>query len=99
VIHIFFYYQNQNNESKDVCQTLLETIENKYENHQPGRGYEGTVSSRSLYMLNNCLPTTVYIEIGNIKNPADQVRLIEVNNRQAIANWLSLGFINYLKKK
>jgi len=98
-IDIFFYYQNQNNESKDVCQTLLETIENKYENHQPGRGYEGTVSSRSLYMLNNCLPTTVYIEIGNIKNPADQVRLIEVNNRQAIANWLSLGFINYLKKK
>jgi len=98
-IDIFFYYQNQNNESKDVCQTLLETIENKYEKHQPGRGYEGTVSSRSLYMLNNCLPTTVYIEIGNIKNPADQVRLIEVNNRQAIANWLSLGFINYLKKK
>lgn len=92
-IDIFFYYQNKNLRTKTTANTLLNTIESKYNKAQPGRGYQGSVTSRNLYMLNNCMPPAVYIELGNIQNPLDQVRFIEVNNRQAIANWLCDGFI------
>ena len=44
-------------------------------------------------MIRKTLPVTVYIELGNIQNELDQVRLIENNNRQAIANWLTDGFL------
>jgi N-acetylmuramoyl-L-alanine amidase len=36
----------------------------------------------------------VYIELGNITNEFDQRRLLIVNNRQAIANWLTQGIIS-----
>jgi N-acetylmuramoyl-L-alanine amidase len=39
------------------------------------------------------LPTGVYIELGNIKNPLDQDRLVIQNNRQAVANWLCEGLL------
>jgi len=92
-IDIFFYYQSKNKRTEITANTLLNTIENKYNKAQPGRGYKGCLSSRNLYMLNNTLPPSVYIELGNIQNPLDQVRFLEVNNRQAIANWLCDGFI------
>jgi N-acetylmuramoyl-L-alanine amidase len=79
--------------------TLLSTIEEKYRIAQPGRGYDGSVSSRNLYMLKYTKPIGAYIELGNIQNPKDQVRLIESNNRQAIANWLTDGIIEYFRKK
>lgn len=98
-IDIFFYYKNDGGKSQKTANTLLKTIENKYNKAQPGRGYKGSVTNRNLYMLNNTLPPAVYIELGNIQNQLDQVRFLEVNNRQAIANWLCDGFIESYKDK
>lgn len=96
-VDIFFYYSKYSPRGKQVATTLLNTFEQKYEEAQPGRGYRGSVSSRGLYMLRHCKPVTVYMELGNIQNPRDQVRLIEQNNRQAIANWLTDGFLKLVK--
>ena len=92
-IDIFFYHNQSSERGKVIASTLLETIESKYRAAQPGRGYNGSVSARGLYMLRNTVPVTVYIELGNIQNEQDQIRLIEKNNRQAIANWLTDGFL------
>ncbi len=97
-IDIFFYHQPNSNAGEKCCKTLLGTIKDKYEKNQPGRGYMGSVSGRNLYTLRNSKPVGVYIELGNIQNPTDQVRLIDPNNRQAIANWLLDGVVNYYSK-
>ncbi len=94
-IDIFFYYKNGSKNGKKLAKTLLTTIEKKYRKAQPGRGYDGTTSTRNLYMLNNCLPECTYIEIGNIQNPLDQKRILVNDNRQAIANWLTDGLLKY----
>lgn len=94
-IDIFFYYKQGSSKGKKTAQTLLKTIEKKYKRAQPGRGYSGTVSTRNLYMLNNCIPECTYIEIGNIQNPLDQRRILLPDNRQAIANWLKDGILEY----
>lgn len=96
-IDIFFYYNEASAKGEKLAYTLLNSIEHKYQIAQPGRGYEGTVTTRNLFMLRNTEPPTVYIEIGNIQNPLDQIRILESNNRQAMANWLCDGLINYIK--
>lgn len=97
-IDIFFYHKNDNGHSQSIANTLLHTIENKYNLAQPGRGYKGNLSHRGLYMINHTTPPAVYIELGNIQNQQDQIRFLEPNNRQAIANWLCEGFtIAYAK--
>lgn len=97
-IDIFFYNQPDDKTSRDYANILLKTIENKYLINQPNRGYRGTISERNLFMLRHSPCTSVYIELGNIQNPSDQIRLIESNNRQAIANWLTLGILKADKK-
>ncbi|TNE34067.1 N-acetylmuramoyl-L-alanine amidase, partial [bacterium] len=92
-IDVFFYYYQHSERGKYIATSLLNTFEAKYEAAQPGRGYNGSVTTRGLYMLRNCKPVTVYMELGNIQNERDQIRLVEKNNRQAIANWLSDGFL------
>lgn len=98
-IDIFFYYKDGAEDGEALCNTLYSTVKEKYDLAQPGRGYTGSVSTRSLYMLRNLHPITSYIELGNIQNPLDQIRLIETNNRQAIANWLTDGLIRTAAKK
>jgi N-acetylmuramoyl-L-alanine amidase len=98
-VDIFFYYRDGNSEGHTLAHSLMRTIKDKYNKAQPGRGYEGSVTSRGLFMLRKVQPTSVFIEIGNIQNPRDQIRIIESNNRQAIANWLSDGFINVITGK
>jgi N-acetylmuramoyl-L-alanine amidase len=97
-IDIFFYHNENSQEGKKLAETLKSTIVEKYEKAQPGRGYNGSVSTRSLYLLRNIKPVSVFIEIGNIQNPRDQIRILEPNNRQAIANWLTDGVIKELVK-
>ena len=70
---------------------MLHTIDAKYKEHQKNRGYKGVVKARDLYVLRESKPSAVYIELGNITNEFDQKRLLIVDNRQAIANWLFLG--------
>ncbi|MDB4174703.1 N-acetylmuramoyl-L-alanine amidase, partial [Bacteroidia bacterium] len=76
-----------------MANTMLQTIKSEYEEHQANRGYRGVVKSRDLHTLRESKPPVVYIELGNITNKFDQKRLLIVNNRQAIANWLTQGVL------
>jgi len=96
-IDIFFYHIEGDEKGKNMADIMRKTIEKKYAKAQPGRGYSGSLSSRNLYMVKNLKPTTVFIEIGNIQNTKDQTRIMEPNNRQAMANWISSGILNYVK--
>jgi N-acetylmuramoyl-L-alanine amidase len=93
-VDIFFYHHSTSPASQRTATVLQETIEEKYRMHQPWRGYQGTVAARDgLYMLRNTRPRTVYIELGNIRNPLDQRRFISVDNREILADWLSEGLL------
>lgn len=93
-VDIFFYHHSASPASLRTATVLQETIEKKYDRHQPWRGYQGTIAARDgLYMLRNTRPKTVYIELGNIQNPLDQRRFTDADNRQALANWLSEGLL------
>ena len=76
---------------------ILETFQKKYDHHQPGRGFRGTVSKRNLYVLQNSAPPAVFVELANIQNTYDQQRIVESNNRQALANWIAEAFVKDYK--
>jgi len=98
-IDIFFYHFAGSKTGEILANTMLKTIKDKYSEHQKNREYKGVVKTRNLYMLRESKPSTVYIELGNITNPFDQKRLLIVNNRQAIANWLASGLMNEVGKR
>ena len=67
-------------------------FESKYKSKQNGREYKDTVTSRYLHMLTETtVPKAVYVELANIQNDWDQQRLVLVNNRKELANWLFEG--------
>jgi N-acetylmuramoyl-L-alanine amidase len=92
-VDIFFYHFPGSKKGKKFATNLQKTIKKEYSKVQSNRGYSGTVKSRDLFMLRETKPTTAYIELGNIKNPADQKRFLIENNRQALANWLLKGLM------
>lgn len=89
---VFFYYSPKTG-SRQLANTMKSTFEKKYGRHQPGRGFTGTVTERSLYVLNNTTPVSVFVELGNIQNPFDQRRFVIADNRQALANWMCEAFV------
>ena len=97
-IDVFFYHHHNSRSGNKLAREIHKVFKAKYDRHQPGRNYHGTVSARSnLYMVKNTLPPIVYIELGNIKNYRDQLRFVISDNRQALANWIELGIINDFK--
>lgn len=77
-----------------LSKTLRDTMAAKYAEFQPTRVYKGGIdSSANLYVLNNTKPVAVLVELGNIRHPGDQYRLVKPGNRQAIADWLLEGLI------
>lgn len=96
-IDLFFYHDSKSNTGKRSAEILRQTFLNKYKEFQPGRGYEGTVSARNLYVLKNSYPVGVYIELGNMNHQRDIKRLVIPDNRQAVANWLTLGLVQDFK--
>jgi N-acetylmuramoyl-L-alanine amidase len=88
-----YFYHTEDGRSKKMSKTVRNTFQSQYELHQPGRGFSGTVSYRNLYVLRNSLPVSMYVEVGNIRNPFDQKRFMQSNNRQALANWFLKAFI------
>lgn len=92
-----FFYHSKSTASRQLAQTMRKTFSEKYGRSQPGRGFTGTVEQRNLYVLNNATPPSLYVELGNLQNSADQQRFILSNNRQALANWLCEGFIRDYK--
>lgn len=90
---VYFYHYEHSDSSKKLANSLQNTFETKYAEHQKGRGYSGFVTSRNLYMIRNTMPTAVYIELANIRNPLDQKRLLLHSNREALANWIADGLV------
>jgi len=97
-VDIFFYHRENSKTSEKLSQTLLKTIESKYKQTQPGRGYKGKISTRDLFTLRNTTCEAVFIELGNIQNSIDQQRFLNPNNRQALANWIHLGVLMHYDK-
>jgi N-acetylmuramoyl-L-alanine amidase len=98
-IDIFFYHHSRSKSGKKLAETMRNTIEHKYRVNQPNRGYNGSVSSRRLYMITHTDPTAVYVELGNINHQRDQKRIILEDNRQALANWMCDGIIKDYKNR
>lgn len=96
-IDVFFYYDKRSETGEKAANILQKTFQQKYNEHQPGRGYSGSVSDRGLYVIRNTYPPVVYIELGNVNHQRDIQRLIIPTNRQALANWLNDGLITDFK--
>lgn len=94
-IDVFFYHHKNSKKGKLLAENIHNSFKQKYAEHQPNRHYSGTVSSRSnLYLVKNTLPPMVYIELGNIKSDKDQKRILNHENREALAKWIYKGIIN-----
>jgi N-acetylmuramoyl-L-alanine amidase len=96
-IDVFFYHDERSKTGERAATILKNTFVEKYRRHQPNRGYKGTVSNRNLYVVRNSIPVSVYIELGNIHHSRDQQRIINPDNRQALANWLTDGLMEDFK--
>jgi len=93
-IDVFFYYKNGNEASKKLANNMQAVFREKYENRPDRRNYEGTVTTRGLLTLTEAkTKKAVFIELANIRNANDQQRLVQKNNRQALANWIYEGII------
>ncbi len=96
-IDVFFYHDKRSATGRKLALNLHQTFREKYQRHQPGRGYKGTVSDRNLFMLKYSYPPAVFIELGNINHRRDQQRFMIADNRQALANWLAEGLLKDAK--
>ena len=91
---VFFYHREGWSKGLRLASQLRKTFQTKYDKHQPNRGFEGTVSTRGLFVLTHTHPVSVFVELGNIQNSHDQKRFVLSSNRQALAKWITEGFIN-----
>ncbi len=93
-VDVYFYHHSRSPFGRRLANNIHQNFSNMYQQHQPNRGYNGTVTSRDgLYMIARTIPPAVYIELGNIQNHADQVRFIRWENRQALAKWICEGAV------
>ena len=98
-IDIFFYHYMKSVKGERLAKTLQAKMTQKYAKHQPNRGFSGEVKERDLYVLRETNPPGVFIEIGNIQNNLDMVRLVKASNREAMARWIAEGLIDDFKQK
>ncbi len=87
---VYFYYQEDNKHSLEIARKIQKTLNNKYQD-LAGRNYNGTISSRNLFVMRNTIPSTIFMELGNIQNNQDHKRLLISSNRQALAEWIYDG--------
>ncbi|MEM1359484.1 MAG: N-acetylmuramoyl-L-alanine amidase [Bacteroidota bacterium] len=92
-IDLFFYHHEGDLIGAKQAERMHKVIARKYDQVRKGRGYTGTVGARDLYVLRETKPSGVFIELGNIANPSDQVRIVEPRNRQLLADWLAAGLM------
>ena len=98
-VDVFFYHAEGSTQGRRLAKTVRDVFEQKYHQHQPGRGFEGSVSSRNLYVLKNTTPVGLFVELGNIQNTFDHRRFVIADNRQALANWLTEGLVKDYRSK
>ena len=93
-IDVFFYHHEDSKNGKKLAESIHKTFESKYKKYQPNRTYSGTFEDRtSLYLVRKTHPAMTFIEIGNITNEKDQQRILDPDNRQALAKWISEGVL------
>ncbi|QWX83169.1 N-acetylmuramoyl-L-alanine amidase [Cellulophaga sp. HaHaR_3_176] len=93
-IDVFFYHHEKSKNGKKLAESIHKTFEAKYKKYQPNRTYSGTFEDRSsLYLVKKTHPAMTFIEIGNITNEKDQRRILDPDNRQALAKWVSEGVL------
>ncbi len=93
-IDVFFYHHKDSKNGKKLAESIHKTFRKKYKKYQPNRTYTGTFGDRTgLYLVKRTHPAMAYIEIGNIRNVKDQRRILDPENRQALAKWISEGVI------
>ena len=93
-IDVFFYHHEKSTNGKRLAESIHKTFESKYKLYQPNRNYSGTFEDRtSLFLVKKTHPAMTFIEIGNIRNEKDQRRILDPDNRQALAKWISEGVI------
>jgi len=90
---VYFYHHKKSKSGKKLAKNIRDTFDKKYKKYQKNRGYKGTVKPRGLYVLNFTQPTSVFVELANIRNKSDHKRLLIHENRQAVANWLYEGLV------
>jgi N-acetylmuramoyl-L-alanine amidase len=88
---VFFYHYRHSQSGKKLAQKMHSVFDQKYAKYQKNRGYHGYVEGKGLYVLRTMAPTTLFIELANIRNKSDHRRLLLSSNRQALANWLFEG--------
>lgn len=93
-IDVFFYHHEKSKNGRKLAESIHNTFQKKYKKYQPNRTYTGTFQDRtSLYLVKKTHPAMTFIEIGNIRNKKDQRRILDAENRQALAKWISEGVI------
>lgn len=90
---VFFYNYPGSSSSRRVALNIHKTFKEKYKKYRSNGRYNGTVTSRDLHMLREIKPRAVFIELGNIRNSADQKRFVLESNRDALAKWMYEGLI------
>ena len=87
-VDAFFYYCHGSTKGKALAERMYNIFRQKYAKFQPNRGYFGTVEERNLLVIKRVIPPAAFMEAGNINNDRDRKRLLDSNNRQALAKWL-----------
>lgn len=89
---VFFYYQSESKASKKKAKILQSLFTEKYSKFQ-GRNYNGSISTRPLYVMRTSEADPIYIELANIRNAEDRERIASPRNRQLLADWLMEAFL------
>lgn len=93
-IDVFFYHHEKSKNGKKLAESIHKTFQDNYKKYQPNRTYTGTFEDRtSLYLVKKTHPAMTFIELGNIRNKKDQKRILEPDNRQALAKWIAEGVL------
>ena len=96
-VDAFFYYCHGSTKGKALAERMYNVFHQKYAKFQPNRGYFGTVEERDLLVIKRVIPPAAFMEAGNINNERDRKRLLDANNRQALAKWLCEALIEDYK--
>lgn len=99
-VDAFFYYCKGSTKGKQLAETMYNLFKQKYARFQPNRGYYGSAEERNLLVIRKVIPPAAFMEAGNINNERDRKRLLDPNNRQALAKWMCEALIlDYKKNK
>ncbi len=93
-IDLFFYHHGSSEVGKQRAEKMQQAMQRRYKQHRADGSYHGNVSARDLHMLREVKAPGVYVELANIRNAADQQRIILARNRQLLADWLLEGMMN-----